>query len=125
MRCATIISGYSERRDYSRMAKKFRDLAAAIDNDPVRRAKVDEEKRAMYTVLALAELRNARGATQGEIARRLDVSQANISRIEHEENIYLSTLRDYIDALGGKLELRVVFPDGAVINLVPYVPYAF
>jgi transcriptional regulator with XRE-family HTH domain len=101
------------------MAKKFRDLAAAIDNDPIRRAKVDEEKRALHIVLALAELRNARGATQGEVARRLDVSQANISRIEHEENIFLSTLRDYIDALGGRLELRAVFPDGAVINLGP------
>jgi transcriptional regulator with XRE-family HTH domain len=101
------------------MAKKFRDLAAAIDNDPVRRVKVDEEKRAMDTILALAELRNARGATQGEMARQLDVSQANISRIEHEENIFLSTLRDYIGALGGRLELRAVFPDGVVIDLVP------
>ena len=63
------------------MAKKFRDLAAAIDNDPVRRAKVDEEKRAMYTILALAALRNARGdsmfhrrISRGSSTRRISIS---------------------------------------------------
>lgn len=101
------------------MRKKFSELSAAIDADPVRRARVESGKRAMYTVLALTELRNARGVTQRDVAGRIHSSQANVSRIEHEEDIYLSTLREYIEALGGHLELRAVFPDGEVIDIAP------
>jgi transcriptional regulator with XRE-family HTH domain len=59
-------------------------------------------------------VREKRGASQAEVASALEVTQANVSRIEHEEDVYLSTLRGYIEALGGKLELSAVFPDGAV-----------
>jgi transcriptional regulator with XRE-family HTH domain len=68
----------------------------------------------MEDVLALAELRQACGTTQREVAESLNVSQANVSRIEHEEDLYLSTLRGYVAALGGELELRAVFPDRTV-----------
>jgi predicted transcriptional regulator len=60
----------------------------------------------------LHDLRQRLGITQTELARRLDVSQANVSRIEHEQDLKLSTLRSYIAALGGELELHAVFPDG-------------
>lgn len=99
--------------------RKFSDLRAEIDADPVRRAHIEEGKRAMSTVLALTELRNARGATQRDVAERIHSSQANVSRIEHEEDVYLSTLRGYVEALGGHLELRAVFPDGEVIDIAP------
>ena len=46
------------------------------------------------------------------------MTQANISRIEHEEDLDLSTLRGYVAALGGQLEVNAVFPDGKV-TLVP------
>ncbi|MBI4261223.1 MAG: XRE family transcriptional regulator [Actinobacteria bacterium] len=45
------------------------------------------------------------------LAGALGVSQANVSRVEREGDVYLSTLRNYVSALGGKLELRAVFPD--------------
>lgn len=96
------------------MAKKFSVLAAAVNADPQRRARVEQQERAIDTVLALAELREAREATQRTLAGRMGVSQANVSRIEHEEDVYLSTLRSYVEALGGRLELRAVFPDGIV-----------
>jgi DNA-binding XRE family transcriptional regulator len=60
----------------------------------------------------LYALRERQGVTQTELARRLEVSQANVSRIEHETDLKLSTLRGYVEALGGELELHAVFPDG-------------
>ena len=98
--------------------KPFAELAAKAKADPVRRARIEAYTRAIDDALALAELRNQRGVTQQEVAQTLNVSQANISRIEHEEDLYLSTLRGYVAALGGKLEVNAVFPDGKFI-LVP------
>ena len=68
----------------------------------------------MHDVLALGELRAHRRLTQLELAALLDVTQANVSRIEHEDDLYLSTLRNYIEAMGGRLELRAVFPGASV-----------
>lgn len=95
--------------------KPFAELAAKVKADPVRRARIEVEKRAIEDALALAELRAQRGVTQREVAHSLSVSQANISRIEHEEDLYLSTLRGYVAALGGELEVNAVFPDGKFI----------
>ena len=94
--------------------KPFANLAEKVKADPVRRERVATYKRAMEDVLALADLRASRGLTQQEVAGALAVSQANISRIEHEEDLYLSTLRLYVAALGGELELCAVFPDQRV-----------
>ncbi|MDE3074515.1 MAG: XRE family transcriptional regulator [Chloroflexota bacterium] len=103
------------------MAKSFRKLSAAIEADPERRARVDEYKRAIYDALELAKVRGNRKITQKEMAEALDVTQANISRIEHQNDIYLSTLSSYVQALGGKLEVRAVFPD-QTICLAPRRP---
>jgi DNA-binding XRE family transcriptional regulator len=94
--------------------RPFSDLADKVRADPVRRQEIEAYKRAMRDVLALAELRATQGVTQQEMAKSLGVSQANISRIEHEEDLYLSTLRGYVEALGGRLEVNAVFPDVTV-----------
>jgi transcriptional regulator with XRE-family HTH domain len=60
----------------------------------------------------LAQLRNARRLTQAQLAGALGVSQAQVSRVENQADLYLSTLRSYVQAMGGELELRAVFPDG-------------
>ena len=96
------------------MAKNFRKLSAPIDADPERRAEVDQYKRAISDMLQLAKLREARQMTQNQLAATLDVTQANVSRIEHEDDIYLSTLSGYVQALGGKLEVQAVFPDQTI-----------
>jgi transcriptional regulator with XRE-family HTH domain len=62
----------------------------------------------------LAELRARRGLSQAAIADALDVSQPNVSRIEQEDDLYLSTLARYVAALGGYLEVRAVFPEETV-----------
>ncbi len=90
------------------------ELQAEIDRDPASRAEVDEIKRAMYDVLALQELRESRKVTQTALAETLDMTQANISRIERQDDLYLSTIEEYIEGLGGRLEVRAVFPDHVV-----------
>ena len=98
--------------------RPFAELAAEARADPVRRERIATYKRAMLDALALADLRAQRGVTQQDVAGKLGVTQANISRIEHEEDLYLSTLRSYVAALGGELEVNAVFADGKVV-LVP------
>ena len=100
---------------------KFRDLVAQRNIDPVHRAQIEDEKRAIYDALTigeLRELRERRGATQTSVAGALGTSQANVSkleaRIDDERDVYLSTLRAYVEALGGRLQLLAVFPDETI-----------
>ncbi len=69
--------------------------------------------------MQLQELRKARSITQIEVARSMSVEQAAISRLERREDMYVSTLRDYIRALGGELKLVASFPD-ADIQVHPF-----
>ena len=62
----------------------------------------------------LEELRKAHAMTQTKLAEILGVNQGEISKIEHRADLYVSTLADYIAALGGSLEIRAVFPEGDV-----------
>lgn len=59
--------------------------------------------------LSLGELRKKVGVTQEELAERMETAQPYLSKIENSEDYYLSTLKRYIEALGGHLELRAVF----------------
>ena len=63
----------------------------------------------------LYELRRARGLSQECIAKTLNVSQANVSKIEKRTDMYISTLRSHIRAMGGDLEIKAKFPDGEVL----------
>jgi len=92
----------------------FRELQARIAADPNRRARLESEHRLTETIIELTALREARGATQQQIAEAWEVTQANVSQIEHTPDIYLSTLRNYVAALGGCLEINAVFPDQTV-----------
>jgi DNA-binding XRE family transcriptional regulator len=94
--------------------KSFDILRRKVRADPERARRVAEHKRAILDALALAEAREQRNVTQKEIAEMLGVTQANVSRIEREEDVYLSTLRRYVEALGGRLEVSAVFPDTTV-----------
>jgi transcriptional regulator with XRE-family HTH domain len=94
--------------------KNFNQLADRVMSDPERAARVREYERAIDAALALAELRKDRELTQSDVAAVLGVSQENISRIEREDDLYISTLRGYVEALGGRLELRAIFPEREV-----------
>lgn len=71
----------------------------------------------MDAELRLAEVRHRRGISQTTIADALEVSQPNISRIEQEDDVYLSTLARYVAALGGHLEVLAVFPEETITVL--------
>lgn len=95
-------------------AKNFDNLRRKVRADPERARRVAEHKQAILDALALAEAREQRNATQKDIAEILGMTQANVSRIEREDDVYVSTLRKYVEALGGRLELIAVFPDQTV-----------
>ncbi len=86
---------------------------------PERAARI--EKKARRIVRALDELRRAQELTQAEIAETLDMTQPEVSKLEHRANLYVSTLRNFIEALGGTLELMVRFPNGEteIVELAP------
>lgn len=61
--------------------------------------------------IRLYELRHREAVSQAELAGRLDVTQGAISKLEHSEDVRVSTLRQYLEALGARLELVAVFDD--------------
>lgn len=93
------------------MARSLSELAEPINRDPARRARVDQHKRAIRDAMAIGDVRRMRGASQAELARSLDVSRARVSAMEQQRDVYLSTLRQYVEALGGRLEVAAVFDD--------------
>jgi DNA-binding XRE family transcriptional regulator len=92
------------------MAIKWNDLKHK--NSPERREVIRQEAKADLERMGFGKLRQARQLTQVELAERLDVPQAAISRMERRTDLLLSTLRQYIEGMGGELELRAVFPEG-------------
>src|SRR4051812_14764064 len=90
------------------------ELGAAVEASLERRARAVAYRRAMTDAMHLSELRGEFGMTQVVMAQQLNVSQSNVSRIEHEDDLYLSTLRGYVAALGGELHLEAVFPDRTI-----------
>ena len=79
---------------------------------PPNRDRVDAIKRTVELEIALRELRERRGVTQEYVAAHLETSRPNVSRIEGEDDVRVSTLQRYVAALGGELELVARFPDG-------------
>ena len=94
------------------MAKKFAELRAKMS--PEARAQAEEKANAMLAEMPLNELRQARGLSQKMLAEVLHVQQPSIAKIEKRTDMYISTLRSHIEAMGGQLEVVAKFPDGAV-----------
>ncbi len=94
------------------MAKKFTQLRAAMS--PAARAKIETKALAMLAAMPLNELRQARGLSQKMLAEVLHVQQPSIAKLEKRTDMYLSTLRSHIEAMGGELEVIARFPEGIV-----------
>lgn len=62
----------------------------------------------------LRQIREARERSQVEVAKKLHINQAGVSKLERRTDMYLSTLRGFIEAMGGKLEIVARFPNQAV-----------
>lgn len=94
------------------MAKLFRTLRERMTPEAQARAK--EKTEHMMRDMALHELRGARNLTQGELAGQLHLEQPAISKLERRTDMYVSTLRRYVAAMGGELEIIAHFPEGDV-----------
>lgn len=70
--------------------------------------------------MSLAQLRKARAMTQTVLARKLGKTQALVSRIESAGDLYISTMRKQIEALGGGLDIRAIFPDMASVSITGF-----
>jgi len=103
------------------MARNFKELQAKMD--PASRADNKRRVREELQRMALEELRGARQLTQADMAEMLDVPQSSISRIERRADMYLSTLRNYIHAVGGELRIQAVFPDGGTVVIDRFGEY--
>jgi transcriptional regulator with XRE-family HTH domain len=95
------------------MAKKYRDLATATMSLESR-ARAEARAEAELGEMRLQELRRAHALSQEALAEQLDTDQGNISRLEQRADMYISTLRRYVEALGGSLEIVARFSDGDV-----------
>ncbi len=95
------------------MAKKFNDLIKKMPKDRQRNiaTRIKQELEAM----PLQELRQAQHLTQQQVAETLKLNQAAVSKMEHQTDMYISTLSRFIAAMGGKLEIIAHFPQGDVI----------
>lgn len=94
-------------------------LKERMDNLPKKRWGRVEARAAELIAeeMSLQALRKARKRTQVRVARELGIKQENVSRIEKRTDLLLSTLRGYIEAMGGKLHLIAEFPDRPPIEL--------
>jgi len=83
-----------------------------------RRDRINARYRVLRNeVETLQALRKAAGKAQTDIASTLRISQPSVSKIEKQTDMYLSTLRNYVEAVGGDLELLVRFPEQEPIHL--------
>lgn len=89
----------------------FSELRKEVDARPGAKERIAKEKAEALDEIRLYELRHQEALSQVEIAGRLDVTQGAISKLEHADDVRVSTLRNYLEALGARLELVAVFDD--------------
>ncbi len=94
------------------MNKPFKQLRHQMS--PQAQKEAHKKTQNLLAQMPLQELRQAKHMSQERLAEILSTKQANISRIEHRTDMYISTLRSYIEAMGGQLEIVAKFPDGNV-----------
>jgi DNA-binding XRE family transcriptional regulator len=98
-----------------------RSLEQAIDSlSPEMRQKIESGTKDLILeveAMRLKQLRERWGISQQELAKILDISQPAVSKLENQQDFLLSTLRQYVESLGGKLEINATFPDRTSIKV--------
>ncbi len=94
------------------MSKPFNNLRKKMS--PVAQKAAAKKTQQMLKEMPLQELRQAHQMSQERLAELLSTKQANVSRMERRTDMYISTLRSYIEAMGGELDIVARFPDGEV-----------
>lgn len=94
------------------MTKPFTTLLQKMS--PESRGRVQKKKEDLVRELTIRELRQALDLTQQQLAETLKVNQEAVSKIESESDMYVSTLRRFLEAMGASLKIVAVFPDGEI-----------
>jgi hypothetical protein len=94
------------------MVKNFKTLREKMSPESRERSRTLAAK--YRAEMPLNELREALAITQVHLARILRVNQAAVSKMERRTDMYVSTLQDFIKAMGGELKITAKFPDGSV-----------
>ncbi|HVC20544.1 MAG TPA: XRE family transcriptional regulator [Vicinamibacterales bacterium] len=94
------------------MARKFAELRAQLS--PEARARVDARVQQALAEMPLKEVRRAHALAQNEIGEMLGMAQPEVSKLEQRSDCLISTVRRYIEALGGELDIVARFPNGTV-----------
>jgi ribosome-binding protein aMBF1 (putative translation factor) len=94
------------------MARKFSELEAKMS--PERKRRINNKVKKALAEMPIHELRNARGLSQKVLAEALHIQQPAVAKMEKRTDMYISTLRSHIEAMGGELEIIARFPDGNV-----------
>ncbi len=97
------------------MAKPFKNLRDKMS--PESRDRAHARALEMLAEMPLQELRQARQMSQKNLATVLCTGQPAISKIEHQTDVYVSTLRSYLEAMGGELEIVARFRDGTAVRI--------
>jgi DNA-binding Xre family transcriptional regulator len=92
--------------------RNFRQLVEAMP--PARQQKIETRFQESLASMPLEELRKAREMTELQLGEVLGIHHSEVSKIEHRADICVSTLVEYVEALGGHLEIRAIFPDREV-----------
>jgi DNA-directed RNA polymerase specialized sigma subunit len=101
------------------MAKNIQDILSSLPRKD-RQAIRARAAQLIQEELTLQQLRKAREQSQQELAKKLGVKQAEVSRLERRTDMYLSTLRSYIEAMGGRLEITATFPDRKAVRITNF-----
>jgi transcriptional regulator with XRE-family HTH domain len=94
------------------MAKKWSEIRRK--HSPEVEERIRQSVKDAAGVMTLYQLREARSLTQVNLAKVLNVNQGAVSRMEKRTDMYVSTLRNFIQAMGGELQVKAVFPEGEV-----------
>jgi DNA-binding XRE family transcriptional regulator len=100
----------------ARMPRTLKQIVASLPESE--QAQIDARARDLIAEeMSLQQLRKAIGKTQTAIAKKLKVGQHAVSKLETRSDMYLSTLRGFVEAMGGELELVAKFPDRQPVRL--------
>lgn len=92
--------------------RNFRELLEGMPLD--RQQRIEKQFQESLAGMPLDQLRKAQQMTQLQLAEIVGVNQGEVSKIEHRSDICVSTLAEYIEAMGGRLKIRAVFKDREV-----------